>query len=114
VDWPEGQGPDTGALAGAAYAILIPFEQDDLGAPLLNAWKAGVPAIVAEGGLLAEMAGEAAGAMVSGEPASLAAQLMRIYTAEHLRATLIAKGFERVKDFSRELSLRAIREGTGM
>lgn len=118
VDWPEG-GADVdrpagaadlrSTLAGAAYAAIFPFEGDGLGGGLLNVWKAGVPAIVVDGGLLQEMAGGAAPDFTPGDPASLAGQLMRIYKEEDLRAELIGKGFERLKLYSGENFLKVLR-----
>ena len=111
IDWSHDLHVDSHALMGAAYALLLPFEGSSLGVTLLNTWKAGVPAIVVDGGLLEEMAEGAAPGMVSGDPASLAAQLMRIYKDEDLRASLIRKGFERLKSYDKDRTLRIIREG---
>ena len=119
VDWPAGSpdggrpagSPDGGmvALAGAAYAVLLPVEGNSLGTTLLNTWKAGVPVIAADGGLFAEMAQGAVLGMAPGDPASLAGQLMRIYKEEDLRKELTRKGFERLKVHSRENFLRVLR-----
>jgi glycosyltransferase involved in cell wall biosynthesis len=110
VDWYVGS-PDGGkaALAGAAYAVLLPVEGSSLGLTLLNTWKSGVPVITVDGGLLAEMAQGAVLGMASGDPASMAGQLMRIYKEEDLRRELIGKGFERLKVYSRENFLRVLR-----
>lgn len=113
VDWSGQLGADGRALMGAAYAVLLPFEGNGLGVTLLNTWRAGVPAIVVDGGLFEEMAAGASPGMVSGDPASLAAQLMRIYKDEDLRAALIGKGFERLKNYGLEQMLRIIREIAG-
>ncbi|HUB60346.1 MAG TPA: glycosyltransferase [Puia sp.] len=103
VDW-------TGAVpAGAAYAVLFPVEGNSLGKALLNVWKAGVPVIAAAGGIMEEMAQGAVLTAVSGDPAALAAQLMRIYKEEDLRQRLIGKGFERLKVYSRENFLQVLR-----
>jgi hypothetical protein len=64
---------------------------------------------VVNGGLLQEMAGGAALGFAPGDPASLAAQLMRIYKEEDLRKDLIGKGFERLKLYSGENFLRVLR-----
>ena len=111
IDWPE--NPDAAglrALTGGAYAVLFAFEQNGLGTPLLNAWKAGVPTIVPGGGLMEEMAGGAALGQAMGDPASLAAQLMQIYKAEDQRKDLIGKGFERLNGYSRERFREVLRE----
>lgn len=110
VDWP-GDAPDSEklALAGAAYAVVLPVEGNGLGVKLLDRWKAGVPVIAAGGGRLEEMAQGAALGMAPGDPASLAAQLMRIYKEEDLRQELTRKGFERLKVYSRENFLGVLR-----
>ncbi|HEV2353757.1 MAG TPA: glycosyltransferase, partial [Puia sp.] len=113
IDWSEELGVDAGSLMGAAYCLLLPFEGSSLGVTLLNTWRRGVPAIVVDGGLLQELAGDAALGMVYGDPASLAAQLMRIYKDEGLRAGLIGKGFEQVKHYHRERTLRTVKDGIG-
>jgi hypothetical protein len=113
IDWPE--KPDAAglrALTGAAYAVLFAFEQNGLGTRLLNAWKAGVPAIVPGGGLMEEMAQGAALGQAMGDPVSLAAQLMKIYKEEELRKELIGKGFERLNGYSRE-RFREVLRGLG-
>jgi glycosyltransferase involved in cell wall biosynthesis len=97
------------APAGAAYAVLLPVEGASLGTTLLNTWRSGVPVIAAGGGLLEEMAQGAALGVAPGDPASLAAQLMRIYKEEDLRQELIGKGFERLKIYSRENFLQVLR-----
>jgi glycosyltransferase involved in cell wall biosynthesis len=84
-----------------------------LGTALLNAWKAGVPVIAVNDGLLQEMAAGAALGVVAGDPASLATQLMLIYKDEQLRRDLIGKGFERLDAYSRERSLDRMWDGIG-
>jgi glycosyltransferase involved in cell wall biosynthesis len=103
VDW---QG---GAPASAAYAVLLPVRGKSLGTILLNMWKAGVPVITAGGDLLEEMAEGAVLIAAPGDPAALAAQLMRIYKEEDLRQELSRKGFERLKAYSRENFLQVLR-----
>ena len=103
IDWPAG------AQAGAAYAVLLPVEGKSLGTTLLNMWKAGVPVIAALGGLMEEMAQGAVLGAAPGDPAALAAQLMRIYKEEDLRQELTRKGFERLKVYSRENFLQVLR-----
>jgi len=88
---------------------LLPAEGDGIGTTLLNMWKTGVPVIAASGGLWEEMAQGAVLGILSGDPASLAGQLMRIYKEEDLRAELIGKGFERLHVYSGENFLRLLR-----
>jgi glycosyltransferase involved in cell wall biosynthesis len=113
VHWSEEWAIEGSELAGAAYAVLFPFEGNSLGTALLNAWKAGVPVIAVNDGLLQEMAAGAALGVVAGDPASLATQLMLIYKDEQLRRDLIGKGFERLDAYSRERSLDRMWDGIG-
>jgi glycosyltransferase involved in cell wall biosynthesis len=88
--------------------VLLPVEGNGLGTTLLNMWKAGVPVIAADGGLMEEMAQGAVLGVAPRDPAALAAQLMRIYKEEDLRQALTRKGFERLKFYSRENFLKVL------
>ena len=111
VLWSEEAVAGEPELTGAAYAVLFPFDGNSLGTALLNTWKAGVPVIAVNAGLLQETAAAAALGFVAGDPASLAAQLMLIYKDEHLRLDLIKKGFERLGAYSRRRSLNGLWDG---
>jgi glycosyltransferase involved in cell wall biosynthesis len=119
VYWQDGPAADGGLAADggwvnrAAYAALLLFDGHTLGAPLLNAWAAGVPVIAADGSLLQEIAGDAALPAGAGDPASLAAQLMRIYKDENGRMDLIRRGLDRRGAYSRRGSIDALWEGIG-
>jgi len=109
-DWPAAEDE---RISGAAYAVLLLFNGHTLGAPLRNAWAAGVPVIAADGSLLQEVAGDAALLADTSHPSSLAAELMRIYKDENGRMDLIRRGFDRRGAYSREKSLDALKEGIG-
>ncbi len=114
VHWQEDRPTaEVRQLSRAAYAVLLLFDGHTLGAPLLNAWAAGVPVIVADGSLLQEIAGDAALLAGAGDPASLAAQLMRIYKDENGRMDLIRRGLDRRGAYSRRGSIDALWEGIG-
>jgi hypothetical protein len=114
VHWQEDRPTaEVRQLSRAAYAILLLFDGHTLGAPLLNAWAAGVPVIAADGSLLQEIAGDAALPAGAGDPASLAAQLMRIYKDENGRMDLIRRGLDRRGAYSRRGSIDALWEGIG-
>jgi glycosyltransferase involved in cell wall biosynthesis len=102
---------DGWGLMGAAYSALYLFDGCSLGVPLMNAWRAGVPVIAVNGGLLQETAGEEALGFVAGDPASLAAQLMLIYKDENFRGKLISKGWARLGDFSSGRAMDTVWEG---
>ena len=120
VHWQEngpateaGLAAEAGKLSRAAYAALLLFDGHTLGAPLLNAWAAGVPVIATDGSLLQEIAGDAALLAGAGDSASLAAQLMRIYKDENGRMDLIRRGLDRRGAYSRRGSIDALWEGIG-
>ena len=113
IQWPEEAAGEGSELCGAAYAALFPFDGHSLGTALLNSWKAGVPAIVVNGGLLQEMAGGAALGIATSDPASVAAGLMAVYKDEQLRRELIEKGFARLGAYGREYFLNKLRAGIG-
>ena len=114
VHWQEDRPTaEVRQLSRAAYAVLLLFDGHTLGAPLLNAWAAGVPVIVADGSLLQEIAGDAALLAGAGDSASLAAQLMRIYKDETGRMDLIRRGLDRRGAYSRRGSIDALWEGIG-
>jgi glycosyltransferase involved in cell wall biosynthesis len=114
VHWQEDGLPAEGdQLTRAAYAVLLLFDGHTLGAPLRSAWAAGVPVIAAGGSLLQEMAGDAALVAAAGDPASLAAQLMRIYKDENGRMDMIRRGLDRRGGYSRRGSIDALWEGIG-
>jgi glycosyltransferase involved in cell wall biosynthesis len=84
-------------VADGAYAALFPFEGDSLGQGMARAWQTGVPALVKTDGRLREMAGDAALGVLDADPGSLAVRMMSIYKDESLRASLIEKGFVRLR-----------------
>lgn len=102
---------EIGTLAAAAYAVLPVIDADDLGARLLNAWQAGVPAILRAGSPLVEIAGEGALYADPEDPAALAGQLMSIYKDEVLRSNLVASGYSRLSSFTPDRPVTAIWEG---
>lgn len=98
-------------LAAAAYAVLSAVDADDLGARLLSAWQAGVPAILRTGSPLIEMAGEGALYADPVDAAALAGQLMSIYKDEVLRGQLVASGYSRLRSFEPDRPVMAVWEG---
>ena len=106
-------GADPDELLSAAYAVLFPFEDVSLGTSLLNAWKAGIPALVARSSRLREMADDAAMIAAIDDPAALAGYMMSVYKDENQRNALIEKGTARLADFDPSPSLAAIRTTIG-
>lgn len=95
-------------IISAAYAALFLFEDDSLGTTLLNAWKARVPALVARGSRLRELADDAAVIAGVDDPAALAGYMMSVYKDETQRNALIEKGTSQLPGFDPSPSLAAI------
>ncbi|HEV2483541.1 MAG TPA: glycosyltransferase [Puia sp.] len=100
-------------ILSAAYAVLFPFEDGSLGTTLLNAWKAGTPALVARSSRLREMVDDAAVIAGVDDPAALAGYMMSVYKDETGRNTLIANGTSRLSGFDPSPSLAAIQTVVG-
>ena len=76
-----------GMLVGGAYAMVRLAERGSWGIDVLNAWKAGVPVILAEAGENGDML-----RVVKGDPALMAEGLKTLYKDERYRGELIEKG----------------------
>lgn len=100
-------------ILGAAYVVLFPFEDSSLGTSLLNAWKAGVPTLVARGSRLQELVDDAAVIAGVDDPAALAGYMMSVYKDETQRNALIEKGTSRLSGLDPSPSFTAIRTAIG-
>lgn len=83
-----------------ALALLFATKFEGFGIPLLEAFYCGCPAITSNSGSCVEVAGDAAVLVDPLDPASIAAGVLRVAGDAALRAELVAKGTERVKQFS--------------
>jgi glycosyltransferase involved in cell wall biosynthesis len=81
---------DKPALYGGATAFLFPSRYEGFGLPVLEAICCGVPAIVAGGSSLGEVAGEAGMVVPAGDVGALAQALVRIACDGAVRAQLAA------------------------
>jgi glycosyltransferase involved in cell wall biosynthesis len=98
-------------LMAAAYAYISPFNRDVPGADLLNAWAAGTPVIASKYGPSQELGPDAVLTMDPQDPASLAAQLMRVFTNEEERSALVQKGTIRLRSFDRDRTAGCLWDG---
>lgn len=89
-----------------ARLALYPSRYEGFGIPVLEAFAYGLPIIASDIPVLREVGGEAAYFVPLGEPEAMAAALERLLTDDLLRAQLIARGHERVHDFSWQDSAR--------
>jgi glycosyltransferase involved in cell wall biosynthesis len=95
-------------LISASYAFIQPFNNDETGALILNAFKANVPVIAIEKENLREIAADAVLYADMSETESLANQLMLLYKDESLRAQLIEKGKLQWRKFSWERTIHQL------
>lgn len=89
-------------LFQSASAFVFPSKHEGFGIPVLQSLACGVPTIVSDLPVLREIAGDAVLYFDQNNIRSIAQAMARIVSDKDLRAELIAKGLERVKDFSWE------------
>ena len=88
------------ALMRRAEALVYCSLFEGFGIPLLEAFQAGTPALCSDGTSLPEVAGGAALLADPTDIPSMAAAMHRIVTDQALRAELVARGRQRLQDFS--------------
>ena len=91
---------DMPALYESAAALVFPSLFEGFGLPLLEAMWCDCPIVCSNVTSLPEIAGDAAVLADPRAPEELAHALYRVLTDEALRASLIARGRHRVKNFS--------------
>ena len=89
-----------------ALAFVFPSLYEGFGIPILEAFACGCPAILSNTSSLPEIAGDAAVYFDPKEIHSIREAVLHVITHEHVRADLIARGYERVKLFSWEDTAR--------
>jgi glycosyltransferase involved in cell wall biosynthesis len=107
-----GHVPDAtlAALYRMAAVFVFPSLYEGFGLPPLEAMAAGAPVITSNISSLPEVVGDAALLIDPMNAAAIADAIARVLTDEPLRASLIARGHERVKAFSWERSVARIRQ----
>jgi glycosyltransferase involved in cell wall biosynthesis len=98
------------ALYRLASVFVFPSLYEGFGLPPLEAMAAGAPVITSNVSSLPEVVGDAALLVDPMDAGAIADAMVRVLTDEALRATLIARGYERVKAFSWDRSVRRVRE----
>ena len=93
---------DLPAYYSGAECFILPSLYEGFGFPPLEAMACGCPVIVSNVASLPEVTGEAAIKVNPYHPYSLARALEMVLTDERLKRELVAKGFERAKQFSWE------------
>jgi len=90
------------ALMNVADIFAFPSLYEGFGLPPLEAMACGTPVVTSNAGALPEIVGDAALLIEPKNVNSLYLAMKRLLVDQHLRDTLIKKGFERVKLFSWE------------
>lgn len=95
-------------LLDGATVLAFPSIYEGFGLPPLEAMSTGVPVVATSAGSIPEVLGDAALLVPVGEADSLAQALERVLDDEEQRATLIARGYERVALYSWESTAQAM------
>ncbi len=98
---------DLATLYSAAAVYAFPSLYEGFGFPALEAMACGTPVICANTSSLPEIVGDAALVFAPTDVEGLALALRRTLTEADLREQLIARGFERVKQFTWEKAASA-------
>ena len=101
---------DLPALYSAARVFAYPSLYEGFGIPLLEAMACGAPVVTSTASSMPEVTGEAALLVPPADVEALAAALDRALTDEPLRADLIAKGYQRAREFRWEKSVQQLLE----
>lgn len=88
------------SLYGAAAAFVYPSLYEGFGMPILDAFQAGCPVLLSRCSCFPEIGGEAVLYFEPGDAESLRTQIACCLDNAPFREALIAKGRERVKEFS--------------
>ncbi len=98
---------DKGAIYNGATALVFPSLYEGFGFPLLEAMGCGTPVICSNTSSLPELAGDAALLVNPLETEMIAEAMRRVYEDRALREAMIAKGHQRVQQFTWELAAKS-------
>jgi glycosyltransferase involved in cell wall biosynthesis len=97
-------------LYNGACVFAIPSLYEGFGVPALEAMACGTPVLAGRAGSLPEIVGQAAYLVDPTETASIAAGLSELLRDTGLRDRLVARGYERTREFSWERAAERILE----
>jgi len=97
-------------LYSAAKCFIFPTLHEGFGLPPLEAMACGCPVVVSDKGSLPEVCGDAAVYVNPYDPQSIAEGILKVLTDENLRQNLIQKGYQQVKKFSWEQTVKKFLE----
>jgi glycosyltransferase involved in cell wall biosynthesis len=96
------------ALVASARLLVHPARSEGFGYPPLEAMAVGVPSLVADGGALPEVVGDAELVVPAGDAAKLAEGIVRGLEDDALRSRLVEAGRRRARAFPPEASARRL------
>jgi glycosyltransferase involved in cell wall biosynthesis len=96
------------ALLDEATVLAYPSIYEGFGFPVLEAMTAGVPVVAARAGAIPEVAGDAALLIEPTDETQLAAAIATVLTDVSTRDELVARGRDRVREFSWEDTARGL------
>ena len=91
---------DLAGLYAKAMLFVLPSFDEGFGLPALEAMACGTPVIVSDGGALPETIGNAGFIFKLSDSNGLSTAIRECLNNSGLRSSLIANGYERIKDFS--------------
>jgi glycosyltransferase involved in cell wall biosynthesis len=96
------------ALLDGAAVVAYPSIYEGFGFPALEAMTVGVPVVAARAGAIPEVAGDAALLVEPTDDGQLADAITRVLDDDSVRAELVARGRDRVREFSWEDTARGL------
>jgi glycosyltransferase involved in cell wall biosynthesis len=93
-------GPEIEGLWSLASAFVYPSLYEGFGLPVLEAMARGVPVASSQASSLPEVAGDAAVLFEPTDEQAIAAALVRLLDDQALRARLVERGREQVREFT--------------
>jgi glycosyltransferase involved in cell wall biosynthesis len=96
------------ALLDRATVVAYPSIYEGFGFPALEAMTVGVPVVAARAGAIPEVTGDAALLVEPTDDGQLADAITRVLDDDGLRAELVARGRDRVREFSWEDTARGL------
>jgi glycosyltransferase involved in cell wall biosynthesis len=94
------------SLYASATALVFPSLIEGFGLPILEAMTCGAPVITSNRSSLPEVAGDAALYVTPENVSEIAAAMQQLASSPMLRASLVAKGFARSREFGEERAAR--------
>lgn len=100
---------DFPALYRNASMMIYPSRHEGFGLPVVEAMHTGLPVITSDQSSLREAGGQAAYLIDPEDPEAIAGAMSEILNDDHLRESMIRKGFDHIRKFDARLSCEELR-----